>query len=112
MTDKLFAKLWQDALDQPNKELYIAEYGYPEWFDEISEDVDEIVKILGNIHDVAHMTIRDMIEFSGLTQAGLALKFCMPIRTVENWCTKSNNHRNCPDYRRLMVARILGILEV
>lgn len=112
MTDKLFEKLWQDALNQPNMELYISEYGYPEWFDEISNDVDEIVGTLENIHEVAHMAIRDMVKWSGLSQAGFASRFCIPKRTVESWCTKGSEYRKCPDYERLMIARLLGILEV
>ena len=30
MTDKLFYKLWKDALEQPDRDMYIGEYGFPE----------------------------------------------------------------------------------
>ena len=46
MTDKLFNRLWQDALVQPNEELYIGEYGYPDWFDDISTDAAVVVETL------------------------------------------------------------------
>lgn len=108
MTDSLFAKLWKDALDQSDKELYIAEYGYPDWFDEISEDPEEITAILGNIHDVANMTIKEMVKRSGFSQAGFSEHFCIPKRTVESWCM---GERSCPDYVRLMMARLLGYLQ-
>lgn len=108
MTDKLFTKLWMDALGQPDKERYIAEYGYPVWFDKISNDIDVVVETLGNIHDVAHMEIKEMISSSGLSQAGFATKFCIPKRTIENWCM---GIRKCPDYTRLMIARSLGLLK-
>ena len=108
MNDKLFARLWMDALEQPNKELYIAEYGYPDWFDEISEDPEEITAILGNIHDVANMTIKEMVKRSGFSQAGFSEHFCIPKRTVESWCM---GERSCPDYVRLMMARLLGYLQ-
>lgn len=108
MTDKLFNKLWKDALSQPDKELYIAEYGYPDWFDEISEDPEEITAILGNIHDVANMTIKEMVKRSGFSQAGFAEHFCIPKRTVESWCM---GERSCPDYVRLMMARLLWYLQ-
>ncbi len=108
MTDKLFLKLWQDALEQPDKEMYIGEYGYPDWFDEISNDASTVVQILENIHDVAHMSVRDIISASGLTQAAFATKFCIPLRTVEDWATKK---RKCADYQRLAFARELGILK-
>lgn len=109
MTDKLFNKLWLDALAQPDKELYVAEYGYPEWFDDIGDDIADIVKVLGNIHDVAHMSVKDMVARSGMSQAKFALKFCIPLRTIESWCLQE---RKCSDYIRLMMARNLGILEV
>lgn len=107
MSDKLFARLWQDALAQPDKEMYIAEYGDPEWFDEISTDLDEVIKCLSSIHDVAHMSIKDILSRSGLTQAAFAVRFCIPLRTVENWATEK---RECKDYDRLMFARLLGLL--
>lgn len=109
MTDKLFYKLWKDALAKPDKEMYIHEYGYPEYFDEISEDPAEVVEILGKIHDVAHMSVRDILEYSGLSQGAVSRKFCIPLRTVENWAT---DVRQCPDYIRLMFCRELKILEV
>ena len=107
MTDKLFYKLWCDALAQPDCELYIAEYGYPEWFDEISSDTDLIVAELTKIHRAAHMTIREMIEHEGLSQAAFAYRFCIPLRTIENWAT---GVRACPDYVRLLIERQLGII--
>ena len=107
MTDKLFAKLWQDALSQPDCELYIAEYGYPDWFDEISEDVNEAVSTLSAIHRVANMSVREMLSESGLTQSAFAVKFCIPLRTVENWAAEVNK---CPDYTRLLIARQLELL--
>lgn len=109
MTDKLFLKLWKDALLQPNKELYIAEYGYPDWFERISSDEMEIIQILENIHDIAHMSVRDIISKSGLTQSAFSIRFCIPLRTVEDWAT---GKRKCVDYMRLMFCRDLGFLKV
>ena len=109
IADKLFSKLWKDALAQPDREMYVAEYGYPEWFDEISDDVEKVVEVLNNIHDTAHMKVRDIIAKSGLTQSEFAVKFCIPLRTVEDWATEK---RKCKDYDRLMFARLLEILNV
>ncbi len=87
--------------------MYIAEYGYPEWFDEISTDAGKAIKELGNIHDVAHMSVRDIIAKSDLTQAAFATKFCIPLRTVEDW---ANGKRKCTDYLRLMFAKSLDYI--
>lgn len=107
MTDKLFYKLWKDALEQPDRDMYIGEYGFPEWFDEISDDPSEITRVLKSIHGVAHMSVRDIILASGLTQSAFAVKFCIPLRTVEDWATQK---RTCADYIRLMFAKSLGLL--
>lgn len=112
MKDKLFNKLWKDAISQPSKELYLSEYGYPDWFDEISQDPSEVMDTLGRIHDVAHMSMRDIINTAKLSQTSFADKFCIPLRTVQNWCTEAAGQRKCPDYIRLAVCRQLGILEV
>ena len=107
MNDKLFYKLWHDALAQPDCELYIAEYGYPEWFDDISDDVDMVITELTKIHAAAHMTLREIIEHEGLTQSEFACRFCIPLRTIENWATST---RECPDYVRLLIERQCGII--
>ncbi len=108
MNDKLFAKLWNDALVQPQKDMYIAEYGYPDWFDDISSDMEKVFNTLGNIHDIAHMSVKDLISVSGLTQSDFAIKFCIPLRTIENWATQK---RQCADYIRLSIARQLGLIN-
>ena len=46
MTDKLFYKLWKDAIAQPDEEQFIGGYGYPDFFDDISSDLDTVVLIL------------------------------------------------------------------
>ena len=108
MTDKLFNKIWHDALVQPSEDMFIGEYGYPDWFDEISTDAEEVVAKLQQIHRVAHMSVRDMLKLTGLTQAAFACKFCVPLRTVEDW---SRNVRKCPDSVRLLIAYRLGMID-
>ena len=49
--------------------------------------------------------LREICEQYGLTQAGLAKRFGIPIRTVEQWCT---GKRQPPDD---VVAMIRTILE-
>lgn len=109
MTDRLFEKLWKDALAQPDKELYIFEYGCPDWFEEISPDVSKTISILSSIHDVAHMSIKDMVSKTGLTQAAFSTKLCIPLRTIEDWVS---GKRNCADYNRLAYAKCLGLFEL
>lgn len=106
MTDKLFNRLWQDALVQPNEELYIGEYGYPDWFDDISTDAAVVVETLQKIHHAAHMTIDELVKESG-SIGNLCNKFCVPRSTVCGWLYEN---KKCPDYVRLAFARGLGLI--
>lgn len=108
MTRDLFYKLYHDAQDQPDLELYINEYGYPDYFNEISEDPDKVVAALTDIHRVAHMSLRDLISASGMTQNAYARYFDIPLRTIENWAT---GKRSCPEYVKLMMSEILGLIK-
>lgn len=110
MTDKLFYKLWQDALSQPDEDMYIAEFGWPEYFDEIG-DTDEVIRTLRDIHRIAHMRFKEILQTAELTQQEFAEKFCIPKRTVENWSIKGENGRKCPDWLRLMFCKQLGIYK-
>lgn len=107
MKDELFYKLWKDALEQPDKERYISEYGYPDYFDEISQEPSEVVRILEGIHKVAHMSVKDIIASTGLSQRAFAVKFCIPTRTIEDWAT---GKRDCKDYMRLSFCRHFGLI--
>ena len=42
MKATLFNKIYKDAAAQPDCELFLAEYGYPDWFDEISQDANDV----------------------------------------------------------------------
>ena len=109
MTDRLFYKLWTDALNQPSEEMYVSEYGFPEWFDEIAPDPFTVIGKLRQIHSAAHMSMKEIMDKAGLTPYSFGEKFCVNLRTVQHWYA---GDRKCPDYFRLAVCRQLGLLEV
>ena len=47
------------------------------------------------------------IAKSGMTQAAFSIKFCIPLRTIEDWAT---DKRKCADYIRLMVSKEFGFI--
>ena len=51
------------------------------------------------------MTIKDICEKYGLSQTGLAKRFDIPLRTVQDW---HGGRRNPPDY---VVAMMIELLE-
>ena len=104
MNDKDFQELWATAFGYEDREKYIDE----------NEDalVGQLSKTkrreyLGQIWDVAHMTIRDLIEKAGYNQSSFARHFCIPLRTVQDWCRKPEI---CTPWVKLGFARQLGML--
>ena len=71
-------------------------------------NADDLADALGNIWDVAHLTVRDIRQHLGLTQVAFAERFCVPRRTVENWEYKDKN----PTYYILAIAELAGLLKV
>ncbi len=109
MTKELFLKLYHDAQDQPNPELYIGEYGYPDYFDEISSDPDEIIAKLTEIHRLAYMSMAEVIDASGLGKSKFARYFDIPLHTIQNWAYGA---RPCPEYIKLMTAELTGVIKI
>ena len=64
---------------------------------------------LRSVYAATNRSIREIVSAAGMTQAAFAEAFCIPLRTVENWCTGC---RECPLYTRLMIQKCLGLLEV
>lgn len=58
---------------------------------------------------VSHMSIDEMRKTAGLTQAAMAKRFAIPLRTVENWCRGGTRP---PEYIRFMIAELLGLLNI
>lgn len=52
------------------------------------------------------MTIREILNATGMTQKALAERFGIPLRTVQNWAT---GQRECPIYIRKMIIEILRL---
>lgn len=64
---------------------------------------------LRSVYAATNRSIREIVSAAGMTQAAFAEAFCIPLRTVENWCTGC---RECPLYTRLMMQKCLGLLVV
>jgi DNA-binding transcriptional regulator YiaG len=52
------------------------------------------------------MTIREILNTTGMTQVALSKRFDIPLRTVQNWAT---GQRECPVYIRKMIIEILRL---
>lgn len=106
---KRFREIVYAAEEQPNQDLFLAEYGVPKWIlKEVTNDEKQAVEIIKKIHHITHIKPRDLIAESGLTQTRFAERFMIPLRTVQNWC---GGQRTMPRYVKFMFATILDLLH-
>lgn len=102
-----FKEIVTEAEAQPDQAVFLAEYGIPEWIlTEVTNDEEKAVEMIKNIHHITHITAKNLITESGLTQTKFAERFMIPLRTVQNWC---GGQRTMPRYEKFMFAMLLGL---
>ncbi len=100
--DKLFLALWSAARSSTDRDTFISAWG-----DAPDADIPAArIDLLARLWDAAHLTIRDIRQHTGLSQAAFATRYCIPVRTLEDW---ERGVRSCPDYLRLLLAQATGI---
>lgn len=110
MTDHQLYTIIADAAACINRDAFVSDWATSSIFDD-SPDADippERVELLTNIYNAAHRSVRDIVAATGYSQRQFAQRFCIPLRTIENWCT---GRRECPVYVRLMMQECLGLLR-
>lgn len=70
-------------------------------------DLDAEKRRLAQIWDVAHMTMKEIVDASGLSQTAFAKQAGVPRRTVQDWCGEK---RACPAYVRFLLAEHYGLI--
>mgnify|MGYP002763382161 CR=1 FL=1 len=70
-------------------------------------DLDAEKERLSVIWDLAHLSMREMISRTGMSQTSFAKCAGIPLRTVQNWCAGS---RDCPAYVRFLLAEHYKLL--
>ena len=110
MTDKQYAICVCEAHNYTDRDAYISDLVLSSiWEDAPTDDIPaERLYTVGQIWDAAHRSVKEIAAAAGLSQRKLAERFCIPYRTVENWC---GGQRECPDYVRLMMQELLGQLD-
>ena len=107
-----FYVLFGAATKEQDRERYITEWSSSSIFYPVENvpdiNADDLADALGNIWDVAHLTVRDIRQHLGMTQAAFAERFCVPRRTIENWEYKNK----IPTYYILALAELVGLLKV
>lgn len=110
MTDKQFYFCYTEIPNYHDRDAYISDVVLSSiWEDSPCDEIpEERIDSVGRIWDAYHKTVRQIASDAGLSHRKLAERFCIPVRTVEDWCT---GKRTPPDYVRLMMQECLGILS-
>lgn len=105
------SKLWSKAVTDSNRELFVSDWSTSSIWGPMESLTDDqlldIADYVGRVWDAAHMTTKDIIKSTGMSQAAFAEHFCIPKRTVESWCM---GDRKPPDYVRLMMAQLIKLI--
>lgn len=101
------AELFLMAAEQP-KEIFVNNItlSVP---DDTSDcvDLDAEKKRLSNIWDLAHLSMRELVSRTGMSQTAFAKEAGIPLRTVQDWCCEK---RACPAYVRFLLAEHYNLL--
>lgn len=111
MTIKQYHTAVSEAANYSDRDAYISDLALSTIWEDGEGDNAPAGRLddLGQIWDACHRTVKEIAAVAGLSQRKLAERFCIPYRTVEDWCTE---RRECSLYIRLMVQQCLGILDV
>lgn len=70
-------------------------------------DLDAEKKRLSTIWELAHLSMRELVDRTGLSQTAFAKRAGIPLRTVQGWCL---GERDCPAYVRFLLAEHYKLL--
>lgn len=70
-------------------------------------DLDAEKERLSVIWDLAHLSMRELVARTGLSQTAFAKQAGVPLRTVQDWCGEK---RACPAYVRFLLAEHYKLL--
>lgn len=110
MTDLQFYQLFTEALIYDDLDAYLTDYALSSmWEDGESDDIPpERIERLSALWTAAHLTVRNIRQHTGLSQAAFAQRFCIPRRTVEDW---ESGRNGCAPYLRLLLAQAVGLYQ-
>lgn len=101
------AELFSMAAEQP-KEIFVNNItlSVPDDADSCL-DLDAEKEKLSSIWDLVHLSMRELVARTGLSQTSFAKRTGIPLRTVQNWCIGT---RDCPAYVRFLLAEHYGLI--
>lgn len=99
-----------ETVNYTDKDAYVSDLALSSiWSNAEDADREARLEDLGKIWDATHRTVKQIAKDAGVSQRKLAERFCIPYRTMENWCSGG---RECNLYIRLIMQECLGLLDV
>ena len=107
MTDKQFYHAFREAQQYSDPDAFASDVALSDIFPDVApEELPALSEELRHIWRYANITVREIVQHTGLTQANFAQRFVIPLRTLESWIGGTNA---CPPYTRLMLAKLCGL---
>lgn len=113
LTDKQINTLYSETHNYTDPDAYVSDMLTssllldPE--DPEQEIAVELTEPLLALWHVANDPFRALLERMGLTQTQCATRFCVPLRTVQDW---AGDRREAAPYLRLMMAELTGVVRL
>lgn len=113
MTNKQYNLCVLEAQNYADRDAYISDIALSSiWGDGLGDDIpQERIEQIGSIYDAVHRSVKDIAAAAGMSVRAMAIRFCIPQRTVEGWCGSGDSARQCPLCTRLMMQECLGIIK-
>lgn len=111
MTDKQICRLYGETANYTGPDAYASDVALSPLDPENPEQAVDMAlyEQLRTLWHVANDPFKILLTRMGLSQTQCATRFCIPLRTVQNWAGEVNA---CPPYTRLMMAEAVGLLEL
>lgn len=107
MTDKQFYFAFREASAYSDPDAFASDVALSEAFADAPDDqIPALADELRHVWRYAHITVREIVQHTGLSQTDFAARFAIPLRTLQRWIA---GDRDCPPYTRLMLARLCGL---
>lgn len=110
MTISQYNTAVSEVSNYPDIDSYLSDMALSSiWGDpEGSPIPEQRIHDLSQIWDVANRSMKEIALAAGMSQRKLAERFCIPYRTMEDWC---RGVRTCPVYIRLMMQECLRLFN-
>lgn len=113
MDNKTFQTAYGDAFNYADPAAFASDWALSSALidpdDTTATPSTDVYQQLIALWHVANDSFKDFLALIGLNQTGCAIRFCIPLRTVQNWAGGVNS---CPPYLRMMMAEAIGIIKL